>query len=87
MQGSESGFDDKGCPFCNLHGRKIVGESESAIAFYDGFPISKGHTLVVSRRHVASYFELETEEKEELWQLADEAREMLQKAHSPDGFN
>ena len=46
------------CPFCNLDGHELVAANAAAVAFFDRYPISSGHTLVVPRRHVASVFEL-----------------------------
>lgn len=46
------------CPFCRLEKNRIRLESEFAVAFLDGFPVTTGHTLVIPRRHVASLFEL-----------------------------
>jgi len=40
-------------------GRKIgiIDQSPLALVIRDGFPISPGHTLVIPRRHVGSFFE------------------------------
>ncbi|MBU0596379.1 HIT domain-containing protein [Candidatus Bipolaricaulota bacterium] len=43
-------------PFCSPAQQRIVAESELAVALRDGFPVSPGHTLVVPRRHVQSFF-------------------------------
>ena len=52
-----------GCPFCSLEGREIVASNELAVAFQDGFPVNPGHTLVVPRRHVATWFDADREEQ------------------------
>ena len=37
-----------GCPFCNLkEDIEIACETENCVAFYDGFPVSPGHTLII----------------------------------------
>ncbi len=38
--------------------RTIITENELALAIRDGFPVTEGHTLVIPKRHVVSYFEL-----------------------------
>jgi diadenosine tetraphosphate (Ap4A) HIT family hydrolase len=38
----------------------MVHAKGSAIALRDAFPVSPGHTLIIPRRHVASYFEVTT---------------------------
>ena len=46
-------------PFLNK--KKII-ENENAFAIYDGFPVSKGHVLVIPKRVVAEIFDLNDEE-------------------------
>ena len=53
----------------------------------DSNPLNPGHVLIVPRRHVASWFESTTPEREEILRLADDARRILTGRHSPDGFN
>ena len=53
----------------------------------DGFPISPGHTLIIPKRHVASFFELTAEERSGLLALLDEAKADLDREFSPQGYN
>lgn len=62
-------------------------KSPLAIVIRDGFPISRGHTLVIPRRHVGSFFELTTEERYEMLALLDQAKADLDREFNPDGFN
>lgn len=62
-------------------------ENEFAYAIYDAFPVSPGHTLVVPRRIVADYFELELHEKQAMWQLVDDMREYLSTTYKTPFFN
>src|SRR5215469_2794991 len=39
------------CIFCHPD-RSILAETKLSFAFLDGFPISKGHTLVIPKRHM-----------------------------------
>ena len=73
------------CPFCV--GVIPYMESDLSYAKYDLFPVSKGHTLVIPRRHFSSYFESTAEEKADLWQLVDDVKNEIQINFSPDGFN
>ncbi len=50
------------CPFCNVGERSLSFENTLAYAVMDSHPVSKGHTLVVPKRHVKTYFELGTPE-------------------------
>ncbi len=74
------------CIFCELE-RPILAESELALAFLDSFPISKGHALVVPRRHVRTMFDTSADEYAACFDLAREVCELLQTTHAPDGFN
>jgi len=53
----------------------------------DGFPVSPGHTLIIARRHVGSFFDLVGAEREGLLALLDAARAQMQQELLPDGFN
>ncbi|MBU5612939.1 HIT family protein [Geomonas azotofigens] len=75
------------CPFCRLDPATILLENEFARAFPDGFPVTLGHTLVVPKRHVASFFETTPEEQAALFYLVGRVRELLLERHAPDGFN
>ena len=62
-------------------------ENGLVFARYDDFPVSPGHLLLIPRRHVSNYFDLDPEEKEALWQLLDAAKAQLDRTHQPDGYN
>ena len=53
----------------------------------DGFPISPGHTLIVPKRHVASFIDLTPEERADLLALLDAAKADLDRELSPQGYN
>ena len=50
------------CPFCTLPAERIVDESRMGFVIQDAYPISPGHTLVIARRHIASFFVLKADE-------------------------
>ena len=62
---------------------------ESALAYvrFDSHSLSLGHVLVIPRRHVASYFDMTSEEKTEVLALIDRAQSAIAAEHSPDGYN
>lgn len=74
------------CPFCNLK-EQILFENEFALAFFDNFPVSKGHTLVIPKRHVETYFDLSSQEIESIFELSKEVKEYLDNLYHPDGYN
>ncbi|WP_134703614.1 HIT family protein [Ammoniphilus sp. YIM 78166] len=75
------------CPFCELPEELIVMENEWAKAFYDKFPVQKGHLLIVPKRHAAAYFDATDEEILAIHQLIRQGKKMLDDLHQPDGFN
>ena len=62
-------------------------EGSLAYVRYDNNSLSRGHVLVVPRRHVASYFDMTVEEKAEIQSLLDRAQTRIAADHSPDGYN
>ena len=78
----------KPCPFCTISiEREIITENKTALAFYDSFPVTLGHTLIIPKRHVASYFDLQQEELANINELSHDCRAILQNKYSPQGFN
>ena len=75
------------CPFCSLEISRILISNQYGMAFRDGFPISPGHTLIIPRQHVASLFDLTTEERQSLWELVVAVRTNLMEEFHPNGFN
>ena len=75
------------CPFCNIVDKETVLESKYTFAIYDKFPVNKGHFLLISKRHISNYFSLSKKEKDDIWELADKAYNLLNKNFSPSGFN
>ena len=75
------------CPFCSFPDDRIISESDYTFIIRDGFPVSKGHTLIIPKRHVRSFFELQATEKAAILQAMDEAKGALDQEFSPDGYN
>ena len=77
------------CPFCNINNAKddIVWESKHSIAILDRYPVSTGHTLVIPKRHIKSYFDLTQDEVDELWDSVKNVKEALNYMYEPDGYN
>ncbi len=75
------------CVFCILEESRQLFSNDLAVAIADGFPVSRGHTLIIPRRHIASLFEATSEERSALWELVDQVRQYLMSEYSPDGFN
>lgn len=81
----------KPCPFCEIAAtashERVVLESTHAFVIKDGFPISEGHTLVIPKRHVGSFFDLNEVEQSELLMLLAQARDSLKAELGAIDFN
>jgi diadenosine tetraphosphate (Ap4A) HIT family hydrolase len=76
------------CPFCNLDSqRELILESQYTYSVYDKFPVSKGHALILPKRHCADYFELTLEEQSACWSMVNTVKQILMQKFNPDGFN
>jgi diadenosine tetraphosphate (Ap4A) HIT family hydrolase len=74
------------CPFCTLAESRIRFESELAVAVDDAYPVSPGHTLVVPRRHVGSYFQLDEAERLALSRMMDRVQRELAERLAPHAY-
>jgi len=74
------------CLFCK-DARGVSLGNELAYSARDSYAVSPGHTLVVPRRHVASFFDLTPEEINACMALIVEERGLLDKEFKPDGYN
>ena len=75
------------CPFCLPDDSVVVLRNELCYARRDGYPVTKGHLLIVPFRHFANYFDASEEEIKEMSLLVAEARKILVQEHQPQGFN
>ncbi|CAM3678493.1 HIT family protein [Polynucleobacter antarcticus] len=75
------------CPFCTLPADRIIDSNEYGLVIRDGFPVSPGHTLIIPKRHIGSWFEITEEEQLGLLSLQARAQKILEKEFKPDGYN
>jgi diadenosine tetraphosphate (Ap4A) HIT family hydrolase len=84
---TDTGSKGKPCPFCTLPDGRVVEDNEFAILIRDGYPISPGHSLVIPKRHVGSFFEVTVPERAALLALLDKAKGLVEQDHTPAGYN
>jgi diadenosine tetraphosphate (Ap4A) HIT family hydrolase len=58
------------CPFCDIESNRIIGSAPGVLALLDHNPCSKGHALVVPRRHIPNYLDLSMDEVTDMHVLA-----------------
>ena len=62
----------------------MVIENEWAFAHYDSYPVSKGHCLIIPRRHVAEYFQATAKSSACFNRLS---WDIIDRDFNPDGYN
>ena len=82
-------LESKPCLFCTLRADRIVNENSPSLAVVirDGYPVSPGHTLVLPKRHVGSFFHLSAAERVAVMGLLDVTKDLLDKEFAPDAYN
>ena len=76
-----------GCVFCRKPQSEIICENQLAKAFYDHYPVNRGHVLVTPKRHVETFFDATAEELSAINNLIFQVKEILENRYKPDGYN
>ena len=79
---------NKPCLFCNIKYSGCAHENDLAYASYDTYPVSKYHCLIIPKRHIKDYFDLDKDELiacDELIRIIK--KEIINKDKSVSGFN
>jgi superfamily II DNA or RNA helicase/diadenosine tetraphosphate (Ap4A) HIT family hydrolase len=100
--GSETGYhkavvadsmSDTDCPFCTFEAQAVFYTGEFVIGIWDAYPLTIGHALLLTKRHVASWFDATPQERSDLTDAITFARDAILKRCAlknrplPDGFN
>lgn len=86
MEGSRPTMPD--CVFCSIPEDRVIFETSLFFVIEDIFPVSNLHCLIISKRHVGSYFDLTNEEKLELIEATELAKTYVDaKDPTIDGYN
>ena len=75
------------CIFCKLRDERVIYECEHTKAFIDTYPASPGHTLIIPKRHFATYFEATEDEILSIGKALKAAKKILDEEFSPDAYN
>ena len=54
---------------------------------YDGYPVSKGHTLLIPKGHFETFFDLPSTMKDSLNFRLDDVKKILDDKFHPSGYN
>jgi len=76
------------CVFCELQGKRpYFYEDEFVFAIEDAFPVSRGHTLIIPKRHVPTYFDATEPERRAISEAIVKVKQLLDRSYQPDGYN
>ena len=79
-------MNNSNCIFCKEENPLI--KNELAYVTFDKFPVTKFHVLIISKRHVETFFELTLSEKISCFDLLGQVKEKLvQMDKTISGFN
>ncbi len=85
--------ENKQCVFCKILEEKkdkknyIFMRRKYAYAVLNIFPYNNGHILIIPNRHVSDMSKLKKAERDELFDLLEEAKSVVGKILSPEGYN
>jgi len=79
------------CFFCRMlkndTKNEILLQNDLAVMIRDTYPVSNGHSLIIPRRHVSSFFDTSPEERTALMALLDQTKKDLDGDFNPDDYN
>lgn len=78
---------EEDCIFCREPETELLCENVLARAFFDKYPVNKGHVLVTPKRHVVTYFDATLEELAAINDLVFKVKEILDEKYKPAGYN
>jgi diadenosine tetraphosphate (Ap4A) HIT family hydrolase len=74
-------------PFRSIPPDRILSTSDKFIIVEDAYPVSPGHMLIISKREVITYFDLNEDEQIDLQHCIFRAKALIEEKHSPEGYN
>jgi diadenosine tetraphosphate (Ap4A) HIT family hydrolase len=81
-------LQDSSSPFLRHPPTTWVASNQLAFAIPDSFPVSPGHTLIVTRRVVPTWFETTHDERLAILELLDHVKALLdRRTPAPAGYN
>ena len=85
--------EQKGCVFCRILAQKkdkknfIIQRTKHCFSVLNIYPYNNGHLMVLPKRHVEDLSKLKREEREELMDLLDDSKQLLDAVVKPTGYN
>lgn len=78
------------CIFCNIVGGKtpavIEGENEGAIAFKSIKPVADIHILVIPKKHIESFMDIDLDKKDDIFYMVQLAQKIINEKEISEGY-
>ena len=79
---------ERNCLFCEIGDNSIIASNELCYAIWDNNEVTKYHTLIIPKRHVAGFFELHQPEINAVHSLLGQVKEKIETMDDKvSGFN
>lgn len=76
------------CFFCkSLKNKDYQKENSLAVIRFDDFPVSNGHLEIIPKRHIATWWDATTDERNAIFELLDDAKQLVDDMYHPDAYN
>lgn len=86
--GVDQGEKCPGCLFCEIPSHRIIDSNALGYVIRDMYPVTTLHSLIITRRHVGSYFDLAPSEMKALTELLHRTRrDIMKQDPSVEAFN
>lgn len=79
------------CIFCKIINNEIpsykIYEDDLVLAFLDNYPVSKGHTLIIPKKHFKDVFEIEEDYLKRIISVSKKIAQKMKDTFGVDGVN
>jgi diadenosine tetraphosphate (Ap4A) HIT family hydrolase len=73
--------------FLQVSEQDKIFSSDYFFVIKDRFPVSPGHCLIISKESKEDFFALSHAEREDLVQVIEKVKTVIEKEYKPDGYN
>lgn len=84
-------FASDKCIFCQIAQKEkkveIIAQFDHCFVIKDQYPVSPGHLLIIPYQHTESWFSSSLEVKNEIMDVLDKLKTLLDAEYHPDGYN
>ena len=75
------------CPFCQVPDSEVLFRNEHVFAIWDRYPVADGHLLIITNRHIESWFEATEDEHLAIIRALAQGRKIINEEFSVDEYN